>query len=151
MDTAVEESCQRTKSEYRRCLSLSERNPAKCAVLEAQLRNCAKSLDKTFCIDEGIQLMSCARKGNNQHCGAEFVKLRECNRPRGAQILVEDGHYVVAEPSRDLYHLTDGTSSICREHPSEMSCSVAEMREMLSERRHALHLKNITEQHVAYK
>eukprot|EP00922_Rhytidocystis_sp_ex-Travisia-forbesii_P065817 GHVS01097753.1.p2 GENE.GHVS01097753.1~~GHVS01097753.1.p2 ORF type:complete len:146 (-),score=40.65 GHVS01097753.1:145-582(-) len=143
MATAVEQSCEQTKLEYHRCLSSSGRSPSKCGLLEAQLRGCAKSLDKSFCIDEGTQLMNCVRKGRSSNsCASEFVKMRECNRPRGPEIVVEDGQYVVAEAARGSYQLTAGNSSsslaICSTSPPPSPCSTSELREMLEKRKEAL-------------
>lgn len=84
----LQASCHSVHSEYKQCLSESNRDPRKCTGFIPKLRACEKSLNVSYCIDETNNLMACARKPDATACAKEFVLMRECNRPGGPQLLL---------------------------------------------------------------
>lgn len=94
---------------YHQCLSASGRNPAKCRQPEAELRAWTKKTGKDYCIDEIIDLLNCTRSPDRDLCSKPFIQMRECNRPRGPQILVQDGNYVAAPAfAQSHFNLREG-------------------------------------------
>lgn len=84
----LQASCHAVHTDYRQCLSGSNRDPRKCTDFIPKLRACEKSLNVSYCIDETNNLMACARKPDATVCAKEFVQMRECNRPGGPQLLL---------------------------------------------------------------
>ena len=112
-EKAEKARCDTIHNNWKQCLNKSKGNPGKCSALEGDLRKCAVSIGRSFCIDETISLMNCSHSPDDTSlCADQFVAMRECNRPRGPHVVKnEKGVYRLLESS-NMNEFTDNASRL---------------------------------------